>query len=309
MGHDGVVTDETGQAKLADDATTSDRPDEFDPVPTVPGAGALAAEPVPPQPLRASPRSVGWDGFYNARDLGGLPTRDGGETLPGAFWRTADLRFATADGLEAARAAGVRTVVDLRNAFETRPVPSSEWEERANAHRVPPTREAELPDDMFAVRVPLDNTEDRAFWDRMREERRLGNPRFFRPVIEEQPKRVVAVLRAISQAPGGVVFHCAVGRDRTGLVSFALLTLADVEPEAIADDYSQSADELSPFFDRLDFRDPKDIIEQSLAEHGLTVRTAVLEELDGFDPWAALTRAGMTQEELLGLRRRLRGDA
>ncbi|GGA65650.1 hypothetical protein GCM10011490_15370 [Pseudoclavibacter endophyticus] len=297
------------------DSRPAERPDEFDPVPSRPDAGAPAAPAKPhapepqahPEPLRRSPRAVDWDGFYNARDLGGLPTRDGGVTLTGAFVRSADLRFATEAGLEAAREAGVRTVVDLRNAFETRPVARSAWEERANAYRVPATREAELPDGVFGIRVPLDNTSDRVFWDRMREERRLGNPRFFRPVIEQQPQRVVAVLRAIAASPDAVVYHCAVGRDRTGLVTFALLSLADVEPEAIADDYAESAEELGPFFSRLDFPDPKEVIEASLAEHGLTVRTAVLEELDGFDPWTALTRAGLTEAELQGLRARLRG--
>lgn len=290
------------------DERASDRPSEFDPVPPTVEAPPEAPAALP-QPLRASPRAVAWEGFYNARDLGGLPTRDGGETLRGAFVRSADLRFATDAGLTDAREAGVRTVLDLRNAFETRSVPRNEWEERANAYRIPPLREADLPDGVYGVRVPLDNTEDRAFWERMRTEKRLGNPRFFRPVIEQQPARVVEVLRAIAASPGGVVFHCAVGRDRTGLVAFALLALADVEPDAIADDYAHSADELTPFFARLDYPDPKERIEALLAEIGLTIRDAVHEELDGFDPWSALADAGLTEAELLALRGRLRGDA
>lgn len=259
------------------------------------------------EPLRASPRAVPWEGFYNARDLGGLPTRDGGTTAHGAFVRSADLRFATEAGLAAARDAGIRTVLDLRNGFETRERARSPEEAEANAGRVPPTREADLPEGVFAVRVPLDNTSDLAFWQRMRAERRLGNPRFFRPVIEQQPERVVAVLRTMAAAPpGGIVYHCAVGRDRTGLVSFALLALAEVEPDAIADDYAQSADELGPFFARIGFPEQKHGIDAQLAEMGLTLRDSVREELDGFDLWGALTRAGLTGAELEALRARLR---
>lgn len=259
------------------------------------------------EPLRSSPRAVPWAGFYNARDLGGLPTRDGGTTASGAFVRSADLRYATAAGIEAAREAGFRTVLDLRNDFETRERPRSPEEVEANAHRIPPMREAELAEGMFAVRVPLDNAGDREFWQRMHAERRLGSPRFFRPVIEEQPDRVVAVLRTIAAAPaGGVIYHCAVGRDRTGLVSFALLALADVEPDAIADDYAFSADELTPFFARIGYPEQKHRIDEALAEIGTTLRESVFEALDGFDSWAALSRAGLTAAELESLRARLR---
>ncbi|MDQ1287647.1 MAG: protein-tyrosine phosphatase, partial [Actinomycetota bacterium] len=34
---------------------------------------------------------------------------------------------------------------------------------------------------------------------------------------------------------GGVLFHCLAGRDRTGMISMVLLSLAGVRPEAIVD--------------------------------------------------------------------------
>ena len=49
------------------------------------------------------------------------------------------------------------------------------------------------------------------------------------------------MITALARAPeGGVVFHCQVGRDRTGLTALVLLALVGVEPEAIAQDYQQS---------------------------------------------------------------------
>lgn len=69
-------------------------------------------------------RSITWEGFYNARDLGGLATRDGRMTRPGALVRSADLRFVTEAGWRAAYDAGIRTIIDLRNDDEctSRPV-------------------------------------------------------------------------------------------------------------------------------------------------------------------------------------------
>lgn len=239
-----------------------------------------------------------WEGFYNARDLGGLPLRDGGTTRFGAYVRSADLRYATESGLNAAYDEGFRTVLDLRNDFETRLEPRSPDDERANAGRVPPSPEAELPEGMFGVRVPLDDIRASKFWQRMRAEHRAGTPRFFRPVLEETPDRVVAVLRTMATAPGGIVYHCAIGRDRTGLITAVLLSLAGVEPEAIAADYALTASELAPFFARMGFPDHGPHIAERLAELGFTVESAVLEQLDGFDAWDVMRRAGLTDAEL-----------
>ena len=49
-------------------------------------------------------------------------------------------------------------------------------------------------------------------------------------------------MRAIADAPdGGVIVHCNVGKDRTGVVVALLLGLAGVPTETIVDDYAVSA--------------------------------------------------------------------
>ncbi|NLT26446.1 MAG: tyrosine-protein phosphatase [Microbacteriaceae bacterium] len=246
-------------------------------------------------------RKKHWDGFYNARDLGGLPLAAGGETRFGAYVRSADLRFTTEEGRQQAYDEGFRTVIDLRNGFETRTEPRSPEEAEANAGRVPPVPQPDLPEGMFGVRIPLDDTRNLEFWERMRVERRFGTPRFFGPVLREMPERVREVLRAMAAAPGGIVYHCAVGRDRTGLITFSLLSLAGVEPEAIAHDYAHSRDELAPFFDRIGFPQMGHRIDAALADVGHTLESAVLEQLDGFDAWTTLRAAGLTDAELESL--------
>ncbi|SBN61816.1 Tyrosine phosphatase family protein [Curtobacterium sp. 9128] len=59
-------------------------------------------------------RRLAAEGLVNARDLGGLPTRDGGTTPAGRFFRSESVDRVTTDGWAALRDAGVRTVVDLR---------------------------------------------------------------------------------------------------------------------------------------------------------------------------------------------------
>lgn len=61
-------------------------------------------------------RELTWDGFRNARDLGGIPTplAAGGTTLHGRVARGPRREFLTEAGWRDAEAWGLRSVVDLR---------------------------------------------------------------------------------------------------------------------------------------------------------------------------------------------------
>ena len=60
------------------------------------------------------PRDLAWDGCLNVRELGGLPTQDGGRTRFGVVVRADSVRQLSDDGWQALVDHGVRTVVDLR---------------------------------------------------------------------------------------------------------------------------------------------------------------------------------------------------
>jgi protein-tyrosine phosphatase len=97
----------------------------------------------------------------------------------------------------------------------------------------------------------------------------FGTPLYYGPFLERFPERIEQVLDAIEEAPpGGVLFHCVGGRDRTGMVAMAALAAAGVEPEAIADDYERGAE-------RAHTRDP--VLEEYLAERGTSARDLVME--------------------------------
>jgi protein-tyrosine phosphatase len=111
----------------------------------------------------------------------------------------------------------VTTILDLRNS-----------EERARARS-------------RSLHLPLDGTEDHEFWQNWGQRWEFGTPLYYLPHLERMPERSLRVLEALAEAPPGqVLFHCAVGRDRTGMVAMLLLSHLGVACEDIADDYMLS---------------------------------------------------------------------
>ena len=62
----------------------------------------------------SSARTLVWDGCVNVRDLGGIPTDDGGTTRAGAIIRSDNIGGLTPDGWRALERHGVTRIVDLR---------------------------------------------------------------------------------------------------------------------------------------------------------------------------------------------------
>jgi protein-tyrosine phosphatase len=113
-------------------------------------------------------------------------------------------------GLAALGAHGIRTIVDLRN-------------------------DAKIPPGATIVHVPLDDVDDTAFWEHCWANDLDGSAPYYQPFLDHTPERCAAAVAAIARAaPGGVVFHCGLGRDHSSLVTLLLLALAGVAPDAIA---------------------------------------------------------------------------
>ena len=196
-------------------------------------------------------RDLHWDGCVNARDLGGLPTADGRVTRRGALVRSETVDRLTSAGWEALRAHGIRTIIDLRNddeRLDSRPAPLG----------------------IDVVHIALDQLDaDPDFWADWINGPQFGTPLYYRPFMDRFPEQIERVLDAIEQAPpGGVLFHCVGGRDRTGLIAIAALTVAGVAPEVIADDYALAAE-------RAHTHDP--MLDEFLAEKGTSARELVIE--------------------------------
>src|ERR671933_2940286 len=67
---------------------------------------------------RDAARMLRWEGCFNVRDLGGMPTEDGSETRRGAVLRGDSPYQLASCGWDPLRGAGVTMLLDLRSAGE-----------------------------------------------------------------------------------------------------------------------------------------------------------------------------------------------
>ncbi|MFJ3320750.1 MULTISPECIES: tyrosine-protein phosphatase [unclassified Curtobacterium] len=231
-------------------------------------------------------RTLHAEGLFNARDLGGLPLRDGGTTPSGQVFRSENVDRVSPAGWQALRDAGVRTVVDLRAPWET---------EKDTGTR---------PDWVTTVVIDHDGLDAApAFWQAYWETGLVGTPLYYGPHLAELPERTGSVLRAIARAePGGVLFHCAGGRDRTGIIALVLLSLAGVEPEAIVADHLVTVDNAPALLASIGVPSNEAKIEALCAEHGTTVEGAFRAALAAFDVDRFVERAGLDADDLEALR-------
>jgi protein-tyrosine phosphatase len=101
--------------------------------------------------------------------------------------------------------------------------------------------------DIDVVHVSLLGELDPDFTDDVRDYMAVDDPAGYWAVSYTRILRAFApnfarALAAIADAPdGAVVFHCVVGKDRTGLVAALLLRLAGAPIEEIARDYALTA--------------------------------------------------------------------
>jgi protein-tyrosine phosphatase len=233
-------------------------------------------------------RDLDWDGCYNARDLGGLRTAGGGEIRWGAVVRSASPRLMTGAGWSALWEHGVRTIIDLTNDDERQP------------DNVP------RPAEITTLHWPLDPVDDTEFWDSWSKSGMHGTPLYYQPYLDRYPQRLAPVIASIAQAPpGGVLVHCGIGRDRTGLIILVLLALAGVSPEDIAADHALSHARLRPLFAKLGADDQHPIIEKRLIERNTTAHETLLSTLASVDIDARLRSGGLSDHDLTTARARL----
>ncbi len=233
-------------------------------------------------------RNLDWAGCFNVRDLGGLPAAGGRETLRGSIVRADSLERLTDAGWAALLEHGVRTVVDLRNDAE-----------RGQDH-------SPRPAEIQTVNLPLNPDRHGRLPPVAERGLEFRTPLYYRAHLQRFPELTAAVLSAIAQAPpGGVAFHCVAGRDRSGLTAMALLALAGVEPQQIAEDYAISRERLAPAFAALGREDEGLAIDAFLQERGTSATEIILATLASLDVEAQLRSGGLGQRDLEVLRERL----
>ena len=177
--------------------------------------------PAAPEP-EAPPRHVQLERAYNFRDLGGYTGLEGRRVRWRTLFRSDGLeRLSTTDRAVLLDELRIVEVVDLRSAREG---------ERRGRFSVEGTG-------AVLHQVPIFD-----------ETRRLIEPggddftmtALYARMIEGSSDRFVEALRLVAGAAGPAVFHCAAGKDRTGLLAALLLGLLGVSETDILTDYARS---------------------------------------------------------------------
>jgi protein-tyrosine phosphatase len=170
-------------------------------------------------------RLVALSGAFNFRDLGGYPTRSGRVTRWGRLFRSDTLHQLTAGDVEILRALGLATIVDLRTSGELgRTGRGPMASEPIDYRHLSVIREGEG-EAMAAPAPPGHELTARYLWylDRGRE-----------ALVE-----ALSLLADPARLP--LVFHCAAGKDRTGVLAALVLDILGVEPDVIVADYVVTA--------------------------------------------------------------------
>lgn len=166
-------------------------------------------------------RHIGFEGLHNFRDLGGYRTGDGRTVRWRRLYRADSLGRLRGADRDRFLALGVRTVIDLRYPWEAErdgrvaDADGLTYHNLSVEHR--PYRQAEIDPALDPWRFLADRYAEVAF-DGAEELRRA--------------------LEVIATDPGPLVFHCASGKDRTGLLAGLVLTLLGVDEEDVVADFA-----------------------------------------------------------------------
>jgi protein-tyrosine phosphatase len=241
------------------------------------------------RPMHNPQRLLNIPSLLNARDLGGYPTRDGAQTRWRSLLRADDLVQLTPAGVQSMADFGVETVVDLR------------WPEELAVDPSP------IPAQLKHIRYHQISLLARtaAQWSALSLE--CTKETWKCAVLDRSRTEIREVLGVIAaSSPGPLLFHCVAGKDRTGIVAALMLALAEVTPEAIAQDYALSTERLrDAYLERYASEDPREVLENvRCPEEGVYNMLEYLDRLGGIR--AYLDEIGIDEMQIARLRAKLR---
>jgi protein-tyrosine phosphatase len=183
--------------------------------------------------MTAVARRVELEGAFNLRDLGGYRTTSGGRIRWRRLFRSDSLHRLTEGDVGALAELGVHTVIDLRTGEEVRERGS--FDGTTQYHHLPLIDQLRSRDDV--------NT---TYTDPARVTAR------YLEILDEGRAQMTEVLRLLTdEATYPAVFHCAAGRDRTGVVAATVLGLLGVADEDIVADYVLSQEAMERLLEHL----------------------------------------------------------
>lgn len=175
-------------------------------------------------------------GAWNFRDVGPLRTDDGREIKPGILYRSSELCSLDAEGQARLRELSITDVIDLRSQNEIA------WNGRDALPHDVTLHIASVHDD---EQHSAPHEPDRVLTPQLAEAAlEHAYSRF--PLLPTGQRALAYAIRVVAEAPGGVLVHCAAGKDRAGWMVAALLRTVGVRSSDILADYLRSNDAVEP---------------------------------------------------------------
>jgi len=193
-------------------------------------------------------RHIDFEGIENFRDFGGYATACGRGVPHGRLYRSGAHHAATDADLERLQELSVAVVVDLRQPHERQREPSRRWPGFAG-RVIENDLVSEHPD--WLVKLKTADLSANWFFEDTRQFYRHG------PTEPRHLQLFGAYFRALAEAEGPVLVHCAAGKDRTGMICALTHHIAGVHPDDAMADYLLTNDEtrirrkmavLAPYF-------------------------------------------------------------
>jgi protein-tyrosine phosphatase len=158
------------------------------------------------------------EGGYNIRDLGGYPTADGRITRSNRLLRAGNLHQISPEGQERLLQYGLKTIIDLRHESEL-------------------NREPDVfagSDSVQYLHLPYArDTFDAA-------PHHVSLSELYIESLTVCQDNIRDIITTMSASEPCILYHCAVGKDRTGMISGLILSLVGVPAEVVATDYEET---------------------------------------------------------------------
>jgi protein-tyrosine phosphatase len=190
------------------------------------------------------PRHLRFESVSNFRDIGGYRTRQGRIVTWRRVFRSGEFaRISRNDFQRLMEETGLISVVDLRSKFEV------------ERHGIGLIAEADIR--YHNISFIADGGDRKADERRYRELTNMGQ--FYLDLVRYKDfgQQIIEALKIIAEPENHpLVFNCAVGKDRTGILAAVLLSLLGVEDKDIIEDYSLSGPYMEEILKTID-SDPK----------------------------------------------------
>ncbi|MCQ2533425.1 MAG: tyrosine-protein phosphatase [Clostridia bacterium] len=225
-----------------------------------------------------------FDGLDNSRDLGGMPLKDGHTFKRNVFLRTDSLSDLTTLQVDALINYGVKCVIDLRS------------DEEISNYGNPMINRPEVnfhPCSLFVGDPDSLENETMVFL----KTHFLGD--FYITLLQKLPHKIVEILRILKDEPAIGLFHCAHGKDRTGVIAAILYLIAGASREDIITNYKVSYEYKYDFLHALELTKPDDLKHTMRSDKiNMEIFLDYIDRTYSGDIKNFLTQNGMSEEEI-----------